>query len=511
MAETILSAIVGDAVSRVISRLIGHYCRHQRQSTEAKLQMIRHKLLRIHSAVEEARGKQIANDGTLRWLSELIDAEYQGNYLLDCIKHELDESEEEDDDGKVVFTLSQFNPAKRARISVCNILSRRHDVTIDEIDMVAERLQGVCDGLREFIMLLGTCQPVRRPLATNIFRHGQMFGRHVEKERMISFLLHDDDNNTRMAVLPIVGDTGVGKTTLVQHACDDARVRSHFQVIMLLDFAYTSAAAAAATSERSLVLRPKHVIGDAGGIDVSDPLQLVEWDSGSRRFLMVFEDVDMRQKQALEELLPRTRCTAGSKIIITTNNRLAATIGTVKPIMLQVLPFPEYWFFFRAHAFSGRDLEESPRLVATGKTIAKKLAGSFFGAKIVGGLLMNNPNPGFWRAVSSSSGVEDDMSALGDGVNYVMDLSQSLLPGNVRMCQVIVSKDRFSQTELAGLHGASAAQITSWAWAQGYGFARVLLCESLLPFYNLYYIAECTAGLVNGYSESEVLRYLASL
>lgn len=363
MAETIISAILGDAVSRVISHLIGHYCRHQRQSTEAKLQMIRHKLVRIHSAVEEARGKQIVNDGTLQWLSELIVAEHQGNYLLDCIKHDLDEGDE-DDDAKVVSSLSRFNPAKRARISVRNILPQRRDLTIDEIDRVAERLQGVCDGLREFIMLLGTCQPVRRPLATNIFRHGQMFGRHVEKERIISFLLHGDD--TRLAVLPIVGDTGVGKTTLVQHACDDARVRSHFEVIMLLDFAYTSAAAAA-TSERSLVLRPKHVIGDAGGIDVSDPLQLVEWDFGSRRFLMVFEDVGMRQKQVLEELLPRTRCTAGSKIVVTTNNRLAATIGTVKPIMLQVLPFPEYWFFFRAHAFSGRDLEESPRLVATGK------------------------------------------------------------------------------------------------------------------------------------------------
>ncbi|XP_066326361.1 disease resistance protein RGA2-like [Miscanthus floridulus] len=424
MAETIISAIVGDAVSRVISHLIGHYCRHQQQSTEAKLQMIRHKLVRIHSAVEEARGKQIANDGTLRWLSELIDAEYQGNYLLDCIKHDLDEGDE-DDDAKVVSSLSRFNPAKRARISVCNILSRHHDVTIYEIDRVAERLQGVCDGLREFIMLLGTCQPVRRPLATNIFRHGQMFGRHVDKERIISFLLHDDDDNTRLAVLPVVGDTGVGKTTLAQHACDDARVRSHFQVIMLLEFSYTSAAAAAARSETTFVLRPKHVIGDAAGVDVNvnNALDLVELDFGSKRFLLVFEDVDTSKKQVLEDLLhARTGGSSskqGSKIIVTTNNRLVATMGTVKPIMLKALPFPEYWFFFRAHAFSGRDLEESPGLVAVGKAIAKKLDGSFFGAKIVGGLLRNNPNPGFWRRVSGSSGIED-MSALGDGVNYAL-------------------------------------------------------------------------------------------
>lgn len=82
-----------------------------------------------------------------------------------------------------------------------------------------------------------------------------------------------------------------------------------------------------------------------------------------------------------------------SKVIITTKNPRVATVGTVEPIILKVLPFPEYWFFFKAHAVAGRDVEENPRHVALGKAIARKLNGSFFGAKIVGGVLRDYPNP----------------------------------------------------------------------------------------------------------------------
>ncbi|GJN12840.1 hypothetical protein PR202_ga31154 [Eleusine coracana subsp. coracana] len=265
----------------------------------------------------------------------------------------------------------------------------------DEIDRVLESLQRASSDLAEFIMLLQGYQPIRRPLATNIFLEGHMFGRHVEKERIINFLLHDSGGNSReqLGVLPIVGDIGVGKTTLVQHACDDPRVRNHFPIIMLFNF---SCNYAIATSATSVVLRSKHVIGD-DGMNMKDPLQLIKRDFGNKRFLMVFEDVDMRKKQMLEQLLPSLKCgMKGSKIIFTSNNRHVASMGTTEPIVLKVLPQPEYWFFFKAHAFAGRNVEENPTLVAAGKAIARKLNGSFFGAKIVGGLLKDHPDSKFW-------------------------------------------------------------------------------------------------------------------
>ena len=505
MADAIISAIIGDVVSRVVSLLIWRFSNNQ-ESSEDKLQRLSHLLIRIHSVVEEAKGREISNHGTLQWLSELIDGEYQACFLLDSVRcaggqQEVDRDDDDDDDKVLpqVSTLSLFNPAKRVRVATGYTMRLRHDdvdIDVDEIERVLQRLQSMSHDLREFILLLQSCKPVRRPLPTSILRDGQMFGRHVEKERIINFLLHEDDDQAtaELSVLPIVGGSGVGKTTLVQYACDDARVRSHFPVIMLYNFSSTY-----------------DVKKKSEGTCSNDPQELVNNGNTSRdkhkRCLVIFEDVDMHRKRMLEEFLQRSRCgkVGTIKMIITTNNRRVANIvGTVEPIKLMPLPCPEYWFFFKAHAFAGRDIEENPRLMSTGKAIAKKLNGSFFGAKIIGGVLRDHPDPRLWCKVMSSS--IGGMSPLGDGISYISDLADSLLPGHVDMCKVTLSKDdpSFPSQEtqqlarFKDLHGAVPHDSMLACYADDSRFAKVLLCKSVLPFFNHYYVARCSCTCTVG-------------
>lgn len=137
MADVIFSAFVSDMVSRGISLLFEHFG-HQK-CTEAQLQqctLLYHMLIKDHSVVDtvpqhqntvprgslkvEVKGRQIANDGTIQWLSPsslMVSTEYQGWYLLDTIRnreHELEEDEHGGD--KVapprVFSTSVFNPLK---------------------------------------------------------------------------------------------------------------------------------------------------------------------------------------------------------------------------------------------------------------------------------------------------------------------------------------------------------------------------------------------------------------
>ncbi|CAM0877528.1 unnamed protein product [Alopecurus aequalis] len=429
MAEVIFSAVVGDLAGRVISHLVGQFNGEDKR-TEAKLQRICHMLIKVRSAIEEARGRQITNYGTLEWLSELYDGLYQGRYLLDTVGcRDLQEETEE-----------VKHPDKN-------------------------------------------CQPIHRPLVTNIFVEGQMFGRHVEKERIINFLLHDDGRG-KLAVLPIIGEMGVGKTTLAQHVCDDERVREHFPVIMYSSFSYTLAMA---RGEPKFILESRHAVGDAQNF--IDSVHVLNEKYLSKRFLIVFEDVDMRKKQMLEDLLPilQRHGKQGSKIIIITGNRSVTSMGTVQPMKLKVLPHPEYWFFFKAHAFAGRDVEEDPRMVAAGKAIARKLNGSFFGAKIVGAVLKARPDPRFWCKVLRSN--IGGMSLLGDGMGQIADLAENLLPSHVYMCKVTVSKNPYvSQTELARLDVSPGADCLA---GDGIRFAKVLLCRSIFPFQCLHYTAHC--------------------
>jgi len=250
---------------------------------------------------------------------------------------------------------------------------------------------------------------------------------------------------------------------------------------------------AIAANGGTVVLQSKHVIGGAD-MNWNDPVQLDNGSFGNKRFLMVFEDMDMHKKKMLEGLLPvlRRECKEGSKVIITTKNPRVATIGTVEPIILKALPFPEYWFFFKAHAFAGRDVEENPRLVALGKAIARKLNGSFFGAKIVGGVLRDYPNPMVWCKVLRSN--IEGLSLLGDGIGYIADLAGNLLPSHVDMFLVTIFTDTLAShsdfttlKDLSGGHGSEACLAAE-------NINLVLLCKSVLPFCNYYHIAHCTVG-----------------
>jgi GTPase SAR1 family protein len=62
-----------------------------------------------------------------------------------------------------------------------------------------------------------------------------MFGRQMEMEHVMNFLLQEEGTpgvTEDPAVLPIIGSGKVGKSTLIEHACNDERVRNHFSQIL---------------------------------------------------------------------------------------------------------------------------------------------------------------------------------------------------------------------------------------------------------------------------------------
>ncbi|XP_004963935.1 uncharacterized protein LOC101772539 [Setaria italica] len=363
MAEAVISAVIGDMVSRAISFVIGHST--GQDSTSAKLQRIRHMLIKIGSVVEEAKGRQITNHGTLEWLSELVNGMYRGRYFLDISNESL---------------------------SV---------------------------GIKEFVMLLERFPPIFKPLRTNLYVDCEMFGRHIEREQVINLFLHKGNPSERkLDILPIIGNIGVGKKTLVQNVCDDKRVHCHFSSIFLYDFFFLTVMD---NSEPRIVLGSRHSIGDFGNLN--EPLQTFKHKLKYKRFLHVFENVDSEKKQMLQVLLSELgSCKQGSKIIVTSTHNHTASIGTVQRIKLRILPRELFWSYFKALALPDADFQEScPRMAAIGMAIAKKLDGSFFGAKITGALLKVHPNIQFCSEALRSS--IWDIPVLGSSLPYVSDVT----------------------------------------------------------------------------------------
>lgn len=347
-------------------------------------------------------------------------------------------------------------------------------------------------------MLLQCCPPaLHRPLATNIYADCQMFGRHLERRRVIDFLLQDDgdgEGGDELGVLPIIGRAGLGKTTLVQHVCDEPAVRRHFSLILMLDFHCMSLTVA---SETAQLLRSLFTVAGTSSASLSgadEPLGLLERKLGDERFLAVFDNVDTRRRQAIYGIMPALRRgRRGSRVIVTGTGKHVSDLGTTEPVVLRPLPPAEYWFFFKANAFGGADdAEADPRLAATGQAIAERLRGSFFGAKVVGALLRSRrPDHRLWRRLLATSHAEP--SWLGNG-GYVAAAAGSLLPPHVTVRGVAVSG-----SPVRGLVGLQDASLTAAPHDSGASRPEfpVLLCKTVFPSYCLYYTAYCTIAREN--------------
>lgn len=180
-----------------------------------------------------------------------------------------------------------------------------------------------------------------------------MFGRHTEWEHVIGFLLHGNPlSSQNLEVLAIVGAALVGKSTLVEHACSDERVRSYFFLILYYSGDHLNGETADTFRKRCETKHRNEAVVDA-------------------RIMVVIElqgDVDDGTWKKLSRSLTRE-----SKIIITSKSENITRLGTGQAMRLEILPFEAYWYLFKVLAFGSTDPEETPKLASMAMEIATAL------------------------------------------------------------------------------------------------------------------------------------------
>uniref|UniRef100_A0ACD5VFE7 Uncharacterized protein n=1 Tax=Avena sativa TaxID=4498 RepID=A0ACD5VFE7_AVESA len=387
--EAAISAILGELASRSMSFLVDKYLKRTvAPSKEESVNNLQRLLLRVRVIVEEAEERRITNQAMLHQLSILRKEMYRGYYTLDTCRSQGAAAAIDDQVSRHAFTLSKSNSAKR----VCFYSGRSQSV--NELQQVLRSLEAIITDVNEFVLFLGSCPRLcRQPYSVYLVLDKCMFGRQVEMERVISFLLQPECHGTQKpCVLPIIGRARAGKTTLVEHACNDERVRAHFSQIVFFTQGDLEDGSLEETLRDGGVVRYQN----RGALDAERVLIIAEL-GGGRYSKRLEENINEDLLGKLYEI----RIASGSKIIVTSRSDKIASFGrTEPPLKLEFLTQEAYWYLFKAYAFgSSTDAADHPKLVSIAMEMSRECGGCFLAANIFPRLLRSNPCPRFGSSV----------------------------------------------------------------------------------------------------------------
>ncbi|KAM3373357.1 hypothetical protein ACQJBY_020024 [Aegilops geniculata] len=369
--ETAISAVAGELVSQFISFLMNKYnsLSHARSEEEKAVERLQHLLMRAGTIIEEADARYITNSAMMMQLKTLSDAMYQGYRVLDNSRYRalqdsagFNEVSINDPFGNSLYL------AKRSRTT-------NDKATCLQSHGALESLEIAVANMAEFVVLLGGFERMsRRPYDVYLYTDNFMFGRHAEKQKLLSFLLQHNDppGDHTLHVLPIIGDRTTGKKTLVAHMCGDERVHSNFSSILHLN-------------GDNLLRILDHGMTMEGMI-----LIVIEFASD-------VSDDDWKRFHSFVITMGR-----GSKIIIISNLKRLARFGSVKPIFLSLLSYDEMRYLFKKLAFGSVDPTEHPQLAQIADELAKVLhtvKGSLVATNLYADVLRKNLNVQFWRCI----------------------------------------------------------------------------------------------------------------
>jgi hypothetical protein len=411
--EVVVPAALSEILGRIFAFLFDSLPRPSRGARELHRRRLERLLGNIASMVEEAEGRHITNQQLLSHLKALTAGMYRGRFTLevtdldDVVSRNGDGDDEDAGDGdattaaassagKRSFALCRsFSRAKRSRVTG---LIAGGDGGTERLVAVAEELEGLTrDYMREFILLVqGYPRKVHRPVRTTLYMDRCVFGRHVEKERVVDFLLQHAPSGRApyLSALAVVGAKKVGKTTLVKHACDDERVRGHFVRIEWFETPDVVRAGGL----------PGQYLWESGGPEylagVRHILSEPRFANAAGPSLLVFEDAWPMDESAWAALASSpTPLGDGSKLLLTCRDADLARLGTADPVVLHRLQREEYWYYFKAFAFGGADPRDHPRVAAVAREISEHLERTVLDARVLGTLLRANFDARFWRRV----------------------------------------------------------------------------------------------------------------
>ena len=372
----------------------------------------------INQVLEEAEQIQYKSTYVKKWLDDLKHAVYEADEIFDEIATEAQLNKLKDESEPVTNTT--FESRIKELIEMLELLVQEKEVLGLKGGTFASNNEGVISWKSS--KELPTSSPENK---------SNLYGRDVEKEEIIKFLLSDNDGSNRVPVVTIVGSGGMGKNTLTELVYNDDRIKEHFEH---KSWVYVSEFFDVVRLTKEIIDRLGY--SSANGEDLSLLQQQLHQRVAGTRYLLVIEDVLNGSGECWEQLLlPFNHGSFGSKIIVTTRDKeVAEVMKSAKTVHLKQLEERDCWNLFVRHAFHGKNASEYPDLESIGKKIVNKCGGSPLALKSLGNLLRMKFSPSEWTKI-----LETDMWPLTDEDNNLniypmMGLIYHNFPSSVKRC-----------------------------------------------------------------------------
>ncbi|KAL2923542.1 putative disease resistance protein RGA1 [Bienertia sinuspersici] len=380
----------------------------------------------ICAVLADAEDKGSNNNAFNIWLRDLKSVVYDIDDLLDEVAYDakLRKANQGHFTRQLRYYLSSSSPII-SRLNLSHKIKRLHE----KLDNIVAKKNAF--GLIERILVdQPPMDEIKNPLDHAPVYGSSIDGREEAKNDILAKVNAVNGHATKLAVLPIVGMGGIGKTTLAKLVYADVQhfdlklwvcVSGLFKINQVLKEILKAGGAADDVSNqdmRTLVANVQHLLN-------------------GKKYFLVLDDLGEEETakwNELRDLLDRSG-QAGSVILITTRETKIADITKINmvPYTLERLPDHVCWSIFKGLAFSKGEEARYSHLCEIGKSIVEKCCGIPLVVITLGSLLRSERDDKEWQRIDDM----DSFMELNQQYHKVMQLlkiSYDKLPSHLKPC-----------------------------------------------------------------------------
>jgi len=410
MAEEI-SKRVGSRAARAAQRI------NIAWGFKGELEKLKLKYSTIQAVLRHAEERQVTDADARVWLDKLRDIAYQAEDVLDELDYEIIQRKLETQDsmkGKVCSFFSLSNP-----IAICLRLT-------PELQKINESFDDLQEIATSYGLRVLSADTTPQQTDSLLCSSEVVKGRGDDVSKIINLLISSWSQQV-LSVIPIVGMTGLGKTTVAKMVYQEVKYRN------LFDETFWICVSDSFDDERILEEMLQALGKNTGGITGMDAIMThLREELETKTFLLILDDVwneEHGKWEILRDCLLKVSGNNRNVVVVTTRSRLTASImesQTACSHELKQLSNNECWSIIR-EIVSRNGRESIPsELEAIGIDIAKKCGGVPLVARVLGSMLFREKDKDNWNSIRDSDAFE--MSRHYDQVLQILKLSFDHLP-----------------------------------------------------------------------------------